>query len=69
MKLAVVKARWIVVAAVLTPPDVISQIALAVPLMLFYEISILIGSQIEKRREAEDKKAEEEANKADAAGS
>ncbi|MGD9880126.1 MAG: twin-arginine translocase subunit TatC [Reyranella sp.] len=58
-----------VIAAVLAPPDVISQIALAVPLMLFYEISILIGSQIEKRREAEDKKAEEEANKADAAGS
>ena len=37
--------------------------------MLFYEISILIGTRIEKRREAEDKKAEEEANKADAASS
>jgi sec-independent protein translocase protein TatC len=30
-----------VVAAVLTPPDVISQIGLAVPLILLYEISIL----------------------------
>ncbi|MFO1158876.1 MAG: twin-arginine translocase subunit TatC [Reyranellaceae bacterium] len=57
-----------IVAAVLAPPDVVSQIALAVPLMLFYEISILIGARIEKRREAEDKKAEEEADKADAAG-
>ena len=54
-----------VVAAVLAPPDVISQIALAVPLILFYEISILVGAWIEKKREAEEKaeekKAEEEA--------
>ena len=49
-----------VIAAVLTPPDVISQLALAVPLIGFYEISILIGSQIERKRDAEEKKAEEE---------
>jgi len=48
-----------IVAAVLAPPDVVSQIALAVPLLAFYEISILIGSWIEKKREQEDKKAEE----------
>jgi len=48
-----------VVAAVLTPPDVISQLALAVPLIAFYEISIIIGGWIEKKRDAEDKKAEE----------
>jgi sec-independent protein translocase protein TatC len=30
-----------VAAAILTPPDVISQIGLAVPLILLYEISIL----------------------------
>ena len=47
-----------VIAAVLAPPDVVSQIALAVPLLLFYEISILIGSWIEKKREAEEKKEE-----------
>ena len=50
-----------VIAAVLAPPDVVSQIALAVPLLLFYEISILIGSWIEKKREVEDKKADEAA--------
>jgi sec-independent protein translocase protein TatC len=49
-----------VVAAVLAPPDVISQIALALPLLGFYEISILIGSWIEKKREEEEKKADEE---------
>ncbi len=48
-----------IVAAVLAPPDVISQIALAVPLLAFYEISILIGTWIEKKREEEDKKAQE----------
>ena len=48
-----------VVAAVLAPPDVISQIALAVPLLAFYEISILVGSWIEKKRDEEEKKAEE----------
>ena len=57
-----------VVAAVLAPPDVISQIALAVPLMAFYELSILIGSWIERKREEEDKKAEEAENKVDASG-
>jgi len=58
-----------VVAAVLTPPDVISQFALAVPLIGFYELSILLGSWIEKRRAVEDKKAEEEENKAETPGS
>ena len=53
-----------IVAAVLAPPDVVSQIALAVPLLAFYEISILIGRWIEKKREEEDKKAEEAENKA-----
>src|SRR6266446_5364147 len=47
-----------IVAAVLTPPDVISQLALALPLLAFYEISIIIGSWIEKKREEEDKKAD-----------
>ncbi|MBY0336986.1 MAG: twin-arginine translocase subunit TatC [Acetobacteraceae bacterium] len=33
-----------VVAAIITPPDVISQVGLAVPLILLYEISILAAS-------------------------
>jgi sec-independent protein translocase protein TatC len=39
-----------VVAAILTPPDVISQVMLAVPVILLYEISILCSQLIEKRR-------------------
>ena len=55
-----------VVAAVLTPPDVISQLALAVPLIAFYEISIIIGGWIEKKKAEDDKKADEAEAKSDA---
>jgi sec-independent protein translocase protein TatC len=41
-----------VVAAVVTPPDVISQIAMAVPLMLLYEVAVFAVGFIEKRRAA-----------------
>ena len=39
-----------VVAAVLTPPDPISQITLAVPICLLYEVSIICVWLIERRR-------------------
>jgi sec-independent protein translocase protein TatC len=39
-----------VLAAVLTPPDVISQFALAVPTLLLYEASILSVRWVERRR-------------------
>jgi Sec-independent protein secretion pathway component TatC len=39
-----------IIAAVLTPPDVVSQLALAVPLLAFYEISILIGAGSRRSR-------------------
>jgi sec-independent protein translocase protein TatC len=48
------------VAAVLTPPDVISQVGLGVPLYLLYEISILMIRLTEKKR-AEREAAEEAA--------
>ena len=41
-----------VVAAVLTPPDVISQLALAVPTLLLYEASIWLVAAAEKKRAA-----------------
>jgi sec-independent protein translocase protein TatC len=40
----------LVVAAFLTPPDPISQMGLALPLLLLYEISILSVSFVESRR-------------------
>tara|TARA_Y100001970_G_C14187887_1_gene833638 strand:+ start:976 stop:1734 length:759 start_codon:yes stop_codon:yes gene_type:complete len=37
------------IAAFLTPPDLVSQIGLAIPTLILYEISILIVSMIEKK--------------------
>jgi len=37
-----------IVAAVLTPPDIFSQIALAIPLLFLYESSIWFGKFIKK---------------------
>jgi sec-independent protein translocase protein TatC len=42
-----------IVAAVVTPPDVVSQIALAVPMCLLYEIGIFVAQAVSKRRKAE----------------
>ena len=42
-----------VAAAILTPPDVISQVLLAVPIILLYELSIFAAQFIEKKREEE----------------
>ena len=38
-----------VLAAVLTPPDVISQMSLAIPLLLLYEGSIIAVKVVEKK--------------------
>ena len=39
-----------VLAAILTPPDVVSQVALGVPLYLLFEVSILV-SRLTKPKE------------------
>jgi len=46
-----------VLAAVVTPPDVISQFSLAAPLILLYEVSIWLVRMIEKKREKEEAEA------------
>ncbi len=43
-----------VVAAVLTPPDVISQLSLALPTLLLYEVSVYLVGLVERRRAAEE---------------
>jgi len=53
------KRRYAVViafiaAAILTPPDVITQIGLAVPTLLLYEISILSVAMVDKKRREEE---------------
>ena len=43
-----------VAAAILTPPDIISQIGLAVPLIGLYEISIFTASWMARKRDEDD---------------
>lgn len=61
-RIGVVTADWLrsvrryaivvvfIIAAILTPPDVISQLALAVPTLLLYEASIWLVAAAEKKR-------------------
>ncbi|OYW58610.1 MAG: twin arginine-targeting protein translocase TatC [Azorhizobium sp. 32-67-21] len=51
-----------VAAAVLTPPDVISQLALAIPTLLLYEVSVYLVRIVERRRAAEEKAREAESS-------
>lgn len=39
-----------VVAAILTPPDIFTQIMLALPLLLLYEFSIILSSVVSKKK-------------------
>lgn len=41
----------LIIAAIVTPPDVVSQITVAVPMLLIYEISILISKLVVKKKE------------------
>jgi sec-independent protein translocase protein TatC len=39
-----------IVAAIFTPPDPLSQLSLAIPIIILYEISILMAKMVEKKR-------------------
>lgn len=41
----------LILSAIITPPDIFSQLLVTGPLMLLYEVSIVITARIEKRRE------------------
>jgi sec-independent protein translocase protein TatC len=56
-----------VVAALITPPDIISQIGLGVPIIILYEISI-IAVRIVERKRAEAEAAEEAEDQSSAPG-
>jgi sec-independent protein translocase protein TatC len=59
-RLGIINPKWLqtkrryaivaifIIAAILTPPDVISQITLALPLLLLYEISIILVKIVNK---------------------
>ena len=75
--LGILRAEWLIkarkimivaiflLAAIITPPDVISQILIATPMLILYELSILLCRLITRRKRAsadadEDENAEED---------
>ncbi len=70
-RVGMVSSRWLrekwryaiviifAVAAVLAPPDVLSQVGLAIPTLLLYEISILGVKMVERQRAAEERRRAE----------
>jgi sec-independent protein translocase protein TatC len=54
-----------VVGAVFTPPDVISQLMLAVPLWVLYELGIIFASMMRKAKEPDEALAAAAAEKLD----
>lgn len=44
----------LLLAAIITPPDILSQIMVFIPLFILYEVSILISKRIYKKREEDD---------------
>lgn len=52
---------FFIVAAILTPPDVYSQIMLAIPLLLLYGVGILAAFTVKKRENGESKKQQKKA--------
>lgn len=48
-----------VVAAIVTPPDVITQVLLAIPLVLLYEFSIFISKTVERNKKRKEKQQNE----------
>lgn len=40
----------LILAAIITPPDIISQVIVSIPILLLYEIGILVVKRVEKKR-------------------
>jgi len=40
----------LIVSALITPPDVISQVLIAMPILVLYEVGILVAKRLEKQR-------------------
>jgi sec-independent protein translocase protein TatC len=40
----------LIVSAIITPPDVVSQLLIAIPILVLYEVGILIAMRLEKKR-------------------
>lgn len=48
----------LIISAIITPPDPLSQILISIPLYLLFEISILISAYVERKKRKEDEEME-----------
>ena len=46
----------LILAAIITPPDIISQVIVAIPMVILYELSIKISTFIIKKQKRKPKK-------------
>lgn len=44
----------LILAAIITPPDVISQVIVSIPILILYEIGIVVSKSVEKQKSKED---------------
>jgi sec-independent protein translocase protein TatC len=51
-----------VIAAIVTPPDVVSQLALAIPMCLLYELGIVAANLFIRHTKAPDEAADAQAD-------
>ena len=52
----------LILAAVITPPDIISQVIVAIPMIILYEVSIKISKIVIRKQEKEKEKEKEKEN-------
>jgi sec-independent protein translocase protein TatC len=48
-----------VISALITPPDVISAVIVSIPLMILYEISVLLSRAVYRKQQAADRALED----------
>jgi sec-independent protein translocase protein TatC len=49
----------LILSAIITPPDVISQLLIAMPILVLYEVGIMIAKRLEKKRALRDAEFEQ----------
>jgi sec-independent protein translocase protein TatC len=49
-----------VLSAVITPPDIVSQIIVAIPILILYEVSIYISKIVIRNQKREERRREKE---------
>jgi sec-independent protein translocase protein TatC len=45
----------LILAAIITPPDVLSQVIVSIPILILYEVGIYVAKRVEKNQRNENK--------------